>query len=134
MDIQGSAKAKLAQVYRSVAIISQRPVLVRINSHLANLRTTTTERDGVFWFDVTPELYEKHEVEFFIYVCGSPDVMYIFPQVNFKHFVSSANVGGIKQVPNFTLCVRTNHFQPGGHPSSSSNIAGFRNAFFLIPG
>jgi hypothetical protein len=74
------------------------------------------------------------QVEFFLYSCGSADIIYVFPRVNFEFFVKTASLGGQKQVPNFTLYADANQFEPAGHSDTRFDISGFRNAFFLVPG
>lgn len=133
MDLEAEASSKLKSVYKSVACLSRRPSLWHINSYPANLRTASRKSGDKFWFDVTPELYERRQVEFFIYACGEASVLFVFPRLNMEHFVRYASLGGQKQVPNFTIYSDTNELEPAGHAGSRIQIAGFRNAFFLIP-
>jgi hypothetical protein len=99
-----------------------------------NIRTASRKAGDKFWFDVTPELYEGRHVEFFIYVCGSIDAVYVFPRLNLEFLVQLASVGGQKQVPNFTLYSDADLLEPAGASTQRHSVAGFRNAFFLIPG
>ena len=134
MDLRETAAQKLRAIYKDVKIISQSPSLWHLNSYPVNVRTASEKSGDKFWFDVTPELYEKRQVEFFIYVCGEPEAMYVFPRLNFEHLVRGASLGGQKQVPNFTIYINSNEFEPAGHAEARHNIGDFRNAFFLIPG
>jgi len=133
MGLETEASNKLRAVYKNVFCLSRRPSLWHINSYPANLRTATRKSGNKFWFDVTPELYERRQVEFFIYACGDASTMFVFPRLNMEYLVRQASLGGQKQVPNFTIYVDTDEFEPAGHSESSISIAGFRNAFFLIP-
>jgi hypothetical protein len=133
MDLRLEALQKLRTVYQSVTEISANPSLWYVNSYPVNLRTASKKSGDKFWFDVTPELYEKRQVEFFVFVCGQPDTMYIFPRINFEYFVRGSSLGGQKQVPNFTLFTDSNEFEPAGHSEARHNISGFKNAYFLIP-
>lgn len=133
MDLETEASNKLKSVYKSVTCVSHRPSLRHINSYPTNLRTATRKSGDKFWFDVTPELYERRQVEFFIYACGDASVLFVFPRLNMEHFVRHASLGGQKQVPNFTIYSDTNEREPAGHAESRFPIAGFRNAFMLIP-
>ncbi|MFL1485387.1 hypothetical protein [Marinobacter sp. LN3S78] len=134
MDLQDAARARLKEVYQNLSIMSARPALWFLNAFPTNVRTASRKNGDKYWFDVTPELYEKRQVEFFIYVCGDPNTMYVFPRLNLEHFVRHASLGGQKQVPNFTIYTDRDELEPAGHANSSFNISGFRDAFFLIPG
>lgn len=134
MDLRTEVQARLRQAYPSVVALSNSPAIWQLNGYPANVRTANEKAGDKFWFDVTPDLYERRQVEFFLYCCGSADVIYVFPRVNFEHFVRTASLGGQKQVPNFTLYSDTNVFEPAGHAETRFNIAGFRNAFYLVPG
>lgn len=133
MNLRQDALDKLRQVYKDVIIVSQSPSVCFINSYPTNVRTASEKSGDKFWFDVTPELYERRQVEFFIYVCGSPDLMYVFPRLNFEHLIRGASLGGQKQVPIFTIFTSSDDFEPAGLADKRRSIGGFRNAFFLIP-
>ena len=134
MDLRAEVQARLKVAYQSVSILSNSPAIWQLNGYSSNVRTASEKAGDKFWFDVTPDLYERRQVEFFLYCCGSPEVIYVFPRVNFEHFVRTASLGGQKQVPNFTLYSDGNIFEPAGHAESRFRISGFRNAFFLVPG
>jgi hypothetical protein len=133
MDLRTEALKKLKTKYESVTILSNSPALWYINSYPCNIRTASRKSGDKFWFDVTPVLYEKHQVEFFLYTCGDPEIIYVFPRLNFEHFIHGAHFGGQKQVPNFTIFDGPQEFEPAGHSEHRHNIGLFRNAFDLIP-
>jgi hypothetical protein len=134
MSLQDDALATLKKRYSSVIVVSKAPSLWHINGYPVNVRTASRKSGEKFWFDVTPELYEKRQVEFFIYVCGSPETIYVFPRLNFEYLIRGSSLGGQKQVPNFTLFADLNELEPAGRSTSRHDIAGFRGACFLIPG
>ncbi len=133
MDLKREVFARLKSQYDLVTVLSHSPSIWHINSYPCNVRTASRKSGDKFWFDVTPELYEKRQVEFFLYVCGEPGVMFVFPRLNFEYFIRGAHVGGQKQVPNFTLFVDSHEFEPAGHSENRHKIDLFRNAFDLIP-
>jgi len=132
-DLRQTSIVKLRAVFRDVADISRNPSVCRINGYRANLRTATQKSEYKYWFDVTPSLFEPPEAEFFIFVCGTPEVAYVFPRLNMQHLVRDASLGGDKQVPNFTVFTDSDLFEPAGRTDERQSIPGFRNAFFLIP-
>ncbi len=134
MSLQEDTLVSLKRKFSSVVVLSKAPSLWHINAYPANVRTAGRKSGDKFWFDVTPELYEKRQVEFILYVCGSPEIIYVFPRLNFEYLIRGASLGGQKQVPNFTLFADSNEFEPAGRAESRHNVEGFRNAFFLIPG
>jgi hypothetical protein len=133
MSLQEETLTTLRKRYSSLVVISKAPSIWYVNAYPVNVRTAARKSGDKFWFDVTPELYERRQVEFFLYVCGSPDIIYVFPRLNFEYFIRGASLGGQKQVPNFTLFADSNEFEPAGKSTSRNSIEGFRNAFFLIP-
>lgn len=126
-------KERLRSECGSIEVVSDKPALWYINGYPANVRSARRKSGDKFWFDVTPALYERRQVEFFVYACGDTTVIYVFPRLNFERLVRGASLGGQKQVPNFTLFIDTNEFEPAGRSSERSDITQFRNAFFLIP-
>ena len=134
MDLRTEVQAKLKTAFPSVNVLSNSPAIWLLNGYSSNIRTASEKAGDKFWFDVTPDLYERRQVEFFLYCCGGPEIIYVFPRVNFEYFVRTASLGGQKQVPNFTLYTGTNVFEPAGHSEARFNIGGFRNAFSLVPG
>lgn len=131
MSNEEAARIKLKSLYKKVSLLRRNPNTWSINSHSANLRMASGVRK--FWFDVTPELYEKLQVEFFIYACGGMETVYVLPCINLQHFVRSAGRSRRTNAPNFTIYTATDEFEPAGHSEARFNIAGFRNAYFLIP-
>jgi len=134
MSLREESLAKFRSVFASAQVLSESPAIWHLNAYPVNVRTASRKAGDKFWLDVTPELYERRQVEFFLYVCGTPEIVYVFPRLNFEYLIRHASLGGQKQVPNFTLFVDSNQFEPAGHAEARHNIAGFRNAFHLIPG
>lgn len=134
MDLRNDVHAKLKQAYPSVTILSKSPAIWLLNSYPANVRTASEKAGAKFWFDVTPDLYERRQVEFFVYACGTPELIYVFPRINFEMFMRNASRGGQKQVPNFTIYTDTDLIEPAGHAEAKFSVKGFRNAFYLVPG
>lgn len=119
--------------FRSVQVVSEAPSIWLVNGYPTNVRTATEKSGSKFWFDVTPELYERRQVEFFVYVCGQVDTFYVFPRLTVEALARDASLGGQKQVPNFTLLVDSDEFEPAGKADNRQDISGFRRALFLIP-
>ena len=134
MSLRNDIHAKLQSILQTVTILSESPAIWYLNGYPANIRAAAEKAGAKFWFDVTPDLYERRQVEFFLYACGNPDTIYVFPRVNFEYFVRTASLGGQKQVPNFTLYSDSDEFEPAGHAETRFQISGFKNAFFLVPG
>lgn len=134
MTLRDEVKAKLRGELETVSVLSESPAIWLLNSYPANVRTASEKAGAKFWFDVTPELHERRQVEFFLYACGTPETIYVFPRINFEMFMRNASLGGQKQVPNFTIFEDSNLLEPAGHAHSKYNVRGFRNAFFLVPG
>lgn len=97
-----------------------------------NLRTATEKRTDAYWFDVTPAYYEYRLVDFFTYVCGSPENTFVFSREEMSEFAAQSNRGGAKQVPNFTLHVSTREFEPAGAGGRRISIERQWNAFERI--
>ena len=134
MSLRDEVKLKLRNVNKYVSVLSESPAIWLLNAYPANVRTASEKAGAKFWFDVTPELYEKRQVEFFLYACGSADVIYVFPRINFEAFMRGASLGGQKQVPNFTIFTDSDELEPAGQAKARFNVRGFRNSFFLVPG
>ncbi|WP_287600833.1 hypothetical protein [Thiothrix sp.] len=106
--------------------------IYRFGKARINLRVTTKKSGTKYWFDITPVLYEKSMVDFFVYACGSDQDIYVFPMGNMKEMVVNASIGGINSVPNFTIYTDRHDFEPAGHSESRIPIARYHNAMDLI--
>lgn len=132
MNLSESAFAKLNKHFSEIKEKSKSPKIWTINDFHCNVRTASRKSRDKFWFDVTPSLYEKNEINFFIYVCGSSEIIYIFPVLIFRKLIKGAHLGGQKQVPNFTIFDDTSEFEPAGLSHARHDIAQYKNAFNLI--
>ena len=133
MNLSDKAFSVLKQHYSKIDKLSSSPKIWSINSFKCNIRTASEKSGDKYWFDVTPNLYETNQVDYFIYVCGSPDSIYIFPCSDFSNLINGAHLGGQKQVPNFTIFDNPAEFEPAGHSHERHSIAKYRNAFKIIP-
>jgi len=105
--------------------------LARVNNSIVNIRTANQKAGSKYWFDVTPSFYSS--VHFFIFACGTPSTVYVFPTVDLKQLLVGASLGGQKQVPNFTIFSNTNELEPAGSGGIRKSIVQYLNAFALIP-
>jgi hypothetical protein len=102
----------------------------RVKQFLINVRTATSKRaDDQYWFDVTPRYYEEQLVNFLVYACWSPDNIYIFPVDVFETLIQGASLGGQKQVPNFTIDLARDEFEPAGDADARREIQKYLNYF-----
>lgn len=106
--------------------------IYRFGKARINLRVTTKKSGTKFWFDITPILYERSMVDFFVYACGSDENIYIFPRKDMQEMVYIASNGGINNVPNFTIYTNYHEFEPAGHADQRIPIRRYHNAFGLI--
>ncbi|NOY42187.1 MAG: hypothetical protein GXP26_10165 [Planctomycetes bacterium] len=106
----------------------------QIESFRVNIRTTVGVPDQErCWFDVTPQLYENDEVDFFIFVCRCSSWYYVIPAARLADMVSHANLCGSKQVPNFNLHLDTHEFVPCGSSERFDVEDCFMNVTALSP-
>lgn len=131
-DLVAQSAEFLRHRFKDIRGLNSRPLIYRLGGKRANLRTATTKSGDKYWFDVTPSLFEDREVEFFIYVCGSPSCMYVFPTADFTRMIVGASLGGQKQVPNFTLYLDRHVFEPAGRANAAHDITKYFNHFDLI--
>ncbi len=96
------------------------------------LRVAIQKDGGRFWFEVNPNLFEETHIDFLIYACGSEKSVYVFPLNDFKNMLESANLGGVNQVPNFSISVDSHEFKPAGHFRNKYSIKKYYNNFSLI--
>ena len=132
MTLNDQALAVLNTKFSSVVKKSTRPIIWEIESKKCNVRSASKKSGDKYWFDVTPYLYEKAQVDFFIYICGTPDIIYFFPCEDFKKLIEGAHLGGQKQVPNFTIYDNSYEFEPAGLSYNKHNIYKYRNNFKII--
>jgi len=97
-----------------------------------NIRTANEKAFDKYWFDVTPSLYQKPRVDFLIYSCGSAKSLFVFPVRDFESLIEGASLGGAKQVPNFTIFLDRNEFEPAGRSKNRISIVRFRNNVGLV--
>ena len=133
MNLSESVFSVLKSHYSKIDKLSSSPKIWAINYLKCNIRTASEKSGDKYWFDVTPKLYEANEVDYFIYVCGTPDSIYIFPCSDFSILINGAHLGGQKQVPNFTIFDNSSEFEPAGHSQERHGIAKYKNAFGTIP-
>ena len=100
-----------------------------IESKKCNVRSASRKSGDKYWFDVTPSLYEENLVDYFIYICGDPSSIYIFPREDFASLIHGAHLGGQKQVPNFTIYDNNCEFEPAGLSHDKHDIKKYRNNF-----
>ena len=122
----------LSEKYPKIKRVSTRPTIWEIDSKKCNIRSASQKSGDKYWFDVTPSLYEKNQVDYFIYICGSPKVIYVFPCDVFSDLIVGAHFGGQKKVPNFTIFDNIAEFEPAGQSHKRKNISKYRNNFSLI--
>lgn len=132
MSLSEQAFSVLSQNFSQIEKKSSRPMIWGIESNKCNVRTASKKSGDKYWFDVTPALYEENQVDYFIYVCGSPESIYIFPCDDFAELIKGAHLGGQKQVPNFTIFDGVNEFEPAGLSNKRKNIFKYRNNFKTI--
>lgn len=132
MALIDDALCVLRKKYETVSQVSSRPAIWKLNTERCNIRTANRKSGDKFWFDVTPSLYEKRQVDFFLYVCGESEIVYVFPRDHFYTLIKNAHLGGQKQVPNFTIYDDIKELEPAGHSFQRHKITKFRNAFDLI--
>ncbi len=132
MNLSDQAYIILSQNFSKVIKKSTRPMIWEIESKTCNVRSASRKSGNKYWFDVTPSLYEQEKVDYFIYVCGSPESIYIFPCNDFSELIKGANLGGQKQVPNFTIFDNTDEFEPAGASYNRHNIFKYKNNYKII--
>jgi hypothetical protein len=132
MALIDDIRARLQSSNTAVSIRSQRPTIWLLNGYPTNIRTANRKAGDKYWFDVTPALYQRNQVDFLLYGCGSAQTLYIFPRATFEELIEGASLGGQKQVPNFTIFSNNNVFEPAGHTERRRSIAGFLNALYLL--
>ena len=126
-ELQAAVAARLPIELPGAIQVQRSPSLWMVGLKLLNVRTAATKAGIKYWFDVTPSLYKSQAVDFFLFACGSPDTIYVFPREDFEVLIVGASVGGDKQVPQFTLFINTKEFEPAGR--ERINVAHFLNAF-----
>lgn len=77
MTLSDSTFARLNKHFSKIRKKSKSPKIWIIDDFNCNVRTASRKSRNKFWFDVTPSLYENNQVKFFLYVCGSSEVIYI---------------------------------------------------------
>jgi len=113
-------------------LVKNRPIIRVYNGFKTNVRVATKKSGDKYWFDVTPALYEKKLVDYFIYACGSSDSIFVFPVNDLAELIESASIGGSKQVPNFTIYLDTSDFEPAGRADDKHKIQSYLNNFNLL--
>lgn len=129
MSLRDGVIVKLRKMFPDFKLISSNPCICKINNKKINIRTANKKSGDKYWFDVTPEFYERKKVDFLLYACGSADNIYIFPVVYFSKFIEGASLGGSKQVPNFTLFLNNHVFEPAGQSNNRTKIHSYYNSF-----
>lgn len=132
MNLSEEAFKVLSSKFLKVIKKSSRPMIWEIESKKCNVRSASKKSGDKYWFDVTPALYEQNQVDYFIYVCGTPNTIYVFPCEDFSRLINGAHLGGQKQVPNFTIYDNTFEFEPAGLSYNKQNIYKYRNNFNLL--
>lgn len=132
-EIRADVIDRLTGLADSVVRMPGRAVNFKINGRsVVNLRAASQKSADKYWFDVTPEFYENHVVDFLLYACGSVDQTYIFPVGDFSKLIAGASLGGQKQVPNFTLYADTHEFEPAGMSHGVRSIREYHNQWQLL--
>ncbi|MBI5713191.1 MAG: hypothetical protein HZC38_07180 [Chloroflexi bacterium] len=122
--------SRLEREFDEVILTSGSPRILSINGQAVNLRVTTKKAGAKYWFDVTPDLYNK--VAFFLYACGNAEHIYVFPSNELANMLSNASVGGVNQVPNFTIYIDTHELEPAGQSLSRHDIEEYHNAHSFL--
>jgi hypothetical protein len=120
--------SRLKQAFPGVIQLRGRPTILSVGDRKIYLRVTTTKAGPKYWFDVKPNLYERRMVDFFVYACGSPQSIYVFPVDVFARMIAGASKGGVNQVPNFTIFVDSHEFEPAGQSDKRHDISKYFNS------
>ncbi len=129
-ELKAAVAARLPLALPGALQVRRNPSLRMAGSKLLNVRTAAEKAGAKYWFDVTPNFYKSQAVDYFLFACGHPDIIYVFPRVEFEALVSGASLGGDKQVPQFTIFSDTSELEPAGQ--SRRDIKRFLNAFGLV--
>ncbi len=128
MDLRSGVEARLRQLFPQLRRVSGNPLIYQIGRARINLRTASQKAGDKYWFDATPRIYERRLVHFLAYACGSADNVYIFPVDDFATLITGASLSGQKQVPNFTIYLNRDEFEPAGHADRRHAVAKYRIA------
>jgi len=112
--------------------INSKPLVLSFLENKVYLRVATEKSGYKYWFDINPNLFKKIKVDFLIYACGNENSVYVFPLNDFLQMLASANLGGVNQVPNFTIFVDSHEFEPAGHSRNRYQIKKYYNNFSLL--
>ncbi len=129
MSLRDDVIIKIRKMFPDFKLLSSNPCICKINNKKINIRTANKKSGDKYWFDVTPEFYERKKVDFLLYSCGNVENIYIFPVVDFSKLIEGASLGGSKQVPNFTIFLDNHVFEPAGKSHSRSKIRSYYNGF-----
>jgi len=121
--------SKLKEIFPDVIQLFGRFKMLSINKKKIYLRVTTEKSGPKYWFDIKPDLYERKMADFLMYACGSSNRIYVFPVDDFSIMISGASVGGVNQVPNFTIFLDSQKLEPAGRSDRKHDIAQYYNNF-----
>jgi len=113
-------------------IINSKPFVLSLLGKRVYLRVASEKSGSKYWFDVNPNLFRNVKVDFLIYACGSEHSVYVFPLSDFLQMLESANLGGVNQVPNFTIFVDSHELEPAGHSRNRYSINKYYNNYSAI--
>jgi len=123
---------KLKESFQNVAEMYGKFKILSINDKKIYLRVTTEKSGAKYWFDIKKELYEQKMADILMYACGSSNRIYVFPIDDFARMISGASLGGVNQVPNFTIFLDSHKFEPAGRSDRKHDIKQYYNNFTEI--
>ncbi len=130
--LKNKVLSHLESVLGKSNIISSRPFILSFLEKKVYLRVASKKSGYKYWLDVNPNLFRKNNVDFLIYGCGSEKSIYIFPLNEFLLMIESANLGGVNQVPNFTIFVNSHELEPAGDSGNRFQIKKYFNDYSAI--
>jgi|WetSurMetagenome_2_1015567.scaffolds.fasta_scaffold15771_1 hypothetical protein len=113
-------------------VIANRPFVLLFRDKRVYLRVAIEKAGDKYWYDINPKLFIKTKIDFLVYACGKTKSMYVFPAKIFFEMIRSASLGGVNQVPNFTIFIDSHELEPAGKSEQRFKIKDFWNKFTLI--
>lgn len=132
MDLRSEVLRRLREELGSLTQVPGELSIYRCAKVTLNVRSASQKSGDKYWFDVTPDFYERGKVDYFVYGCGSASRLYVFPRQDFARMIEGASLGGKKQVPNFTIYLGRHKFEPAGRASQAHDIRTYYNAIALL--
>ena len=132
MTLRSEILKRLRDEVGVLAQVAGEQSIYRCGNGRLNVRSASRKSEDKYWFDVTPDFYEREKVDYFLYGCGAASHLYVFPRQDFVRLIEGASLGGRKQVPNFTIYLDRHKLEPAGRAHHAKDIRKFYNAIDLL--